>query len=45
MVTLVSWGVKEILCILVLHANCYGILFVQNYHAGHEVVIHIVLVP
>ena len=27
------------------HVNCYDGMFLIKYHAGHEVVIHIVLIP
>ena len=34
-----------ILVFMFSHVICYDIMFLQQYHAGHEVVIYNVLVP
>ena len=44
-ITLVQLGCKGNAWYSCLHDNCYDIIILQKYHAGHEVVIHIVLTP
>ena len=40
-----SWDVQKIFGLLVSHVYCYNSMFLKQYHAGLEGVMHIVLAP